>query len=185
MIRDSQEGHIPARQEEGRAGENEGGREYPREKLKNRLYVLLRNCWTSSRVRGKPLKDSKQTRNVIRFAFQRDQPWLLGEKGLATHYNNVEGLDFRAWTKATAEGLTRRGWTWEMTGRKTPWAHITCLNVQGKDLEKESGTTFRLLAGATRWLRYHFSGNLVTQGREDEAGREGSFSVSLSVEIWI
>ena len=96
MIRDSQEGHIPARQEEGRAGENEGGREYPREKLKNRLYVLLRNCWTLSRVRGKPLKDSKQTRNVIRFAFQRDQPWLLGEKGLATHYNNVEGLDFRA-----------------------------------------------------------------------------------------
>lgn len=158
---------------------------YPREKLKNRLYVLLRNCWTLSRVRGKPLKDSKQTRNVIRFAFQRDQPWLLGEKGLATHYNNVEGLDFRAWTKATAEGLTRRGWTWEMTERKTPWAYITCLNVQGKDLEKESGTTFRLLAGATRWLRYHFSGNLVTQGREDEAGREGSFSVSLSVEIWI
>lgn len=56
------------------------------------------------------MKDSKQTRNVTRFAFQRDQPWLLGEKGLAIHYNNVEGLDFRPeLNEATAEGLTRRG----------------------------------------------------------------------------
>lgn len=56
----------------------------PREKFNNRL-VLLRSCsGLHARVRGKTLKDSKQAKNVIRFAFEKDLSSCCGEKGLAT-----------------------------------------------------------------------------------------------------
>lgn len=42
MIRDSQEGHIPARQGEGRAGENEGGRETPKRETQEQALCLIK-----------------------------------------------------------------------------------------------------------------------------------------------
>ena len=104
-----------------------------------------------------------------------------GEKGLATHYHHPGGLDLTAWMKATAEGLTRRGWTWETGREDSVGDYTTCLKVLGKETEEESGMISWIPAGATRWLSCHFSERLVTQRREDEEGRENH---SQQVFLW-